>query len=252
MFFFKGKLFTEIKAKHEFNNLCVVPNSGLFFIANEHTKIQTYYIPSLGPAPKWASFLDSLTEELEETNYETVYDDYKFVSQQELENLGLEHLIGTNLLRAYMHGYFIDVRLYRKAKSVADPFEFETYRKRKIRETIEKDRTNRVQVKKLPAVNKDLALKLMNDQTDKKKKASATTLLEDNRFKALFENPDFEVDKNADEYRLLNPVLSRLDKSKAKELKKKLVAQEFEAVDVSKKIFIHSQLFLKLSLFYLG
>lgn len=234
-FFFQGKLFTKIDGKHDYNNLCIVPNSGLLFIANEHTKIQSYYIPSLGPAPRWASFLDSLTEELEETKYETVYDDYKFVTKQELENLGLEHLIGTDLLRGYLHGYFIDVRLYKKAKSVADPFEFDTYRKRKIRETIEKDRTNRVQVKKLPAVNKDLALKLMNDQmNDKKKKASATTLLEDNRFKALFENPDFEVDKNADEYRLLNPVLSRLDKTKAKELKKKLITQEFEAVDVRK------------------
>lgn len=205
----------------------------MFFIANEHTKIQTYHIPSLGPAPKWASFLDSLTEELEESNAETVYDDYKFVTKQELENLGLEHLVGTNLLRAYMHGYFMDVRLYRKAKSVADPFEFETYRKKKIRETIEKDRVNRVQVQKLPSVNKDLALKLISDQIDKKKKDSAKNLLEDGRFKALFENPDFEVDKNADEYRLLNPVLSRLNKAKAKELKKKLVAQEFEAVDVS-------------------
>ena len=35
-------------------------------------------------------------------------------------------------------------------------------------------------------------------------------------FQALFENPDFEVDKDADEFRLLNPVLARLDKSKTK------------------------------------
>lgn len=235
----QGKLYTSIEASTEFNNLCVVPNSGLLFLANENTKMQTYYIPSLGPAPRWASFLDSLTEELEESNFETVYDDYKFVTKQELENLGLEHLIGTNLLRAYMHGYFIDVRLYRKAKSAADPFEFETYRKKKIRETIEKDRVNRVHINKLPKVNQDLALKLMNDQLkDKKKKVNAGNLLGDDRFKALFENPDFEVDKNADEYRLLNPVLSRLDKSKAKELKKKLVTQEFEAVDVSFYIYI--------------
>lgn len=35
---------------------------------------------------------------------------------------------------------------------------------------------------------------------------------------ALFENPEFEVDKDAAEFRLLNPVLSRLDKSKAKKV----------------------------------
>lgn len=71
--------------------------------------MQTYYIPSLGPAPKWASFLDSLTEELEEKNYEHVYDDYKFITKKELETLGLDHLIGTNVLRAYMHGYVVSI-----------------------------------------------------------------------------------------------------------------------------------------------
>lgn len=35
---------------------------------------------------------------------------------------------------------------------------------------------------------------------------------------ALFENPDFEVDREAEEYRLLNPVLSRLDKNKDKKM----------------------------------
>ena len=43
-----------------------------------------------------------------------VYDDYKFVTKQDLATLGLSHLIGTNLLRAYMHGFFIDIRLYHK------------------------------------------------------------------------------------------------------------------------------------------
>lgn len=134
--------------------------------------------------------------------------------------------------------YFVDIRLYKKAISVANPFEFEEYRKRKIREVIERDRTNRVQVNKLPKVNKDLALKVMNDQLNKKRKQTGN-LLEDNRFKALFENPDFEIDKNADEYRLLNPVLSRLDKSKKKELQKTLVSQEFEPVQVILSLYKH-------------
>ena len=34
----------------------------------------------------------------------------------QLKKLSLDSLIGTNLLRAYMHGYFIDNRLYQKAK----------------------------------------------------------------------------------------------------------------------------------------
>ncbi|XP_050312689.1 nucleolar protein 10 [Anthonomus grandis grandis] len=215
-----GKLFTSIEAATtEFNNLCPVPGTGLFFLANENTKIQTHFVPALGPAPKWASFLDSLTEELEESNAENVYDDYKFVTKEELEALGLGHLVGTKLLRAYMHGYFLDVRLYKRAKSVAEPFEFRDYRRKKIREAIDREREGRgVQIRALPKVNRELALKLM-DNSQTKKPLKVNNLLQDARFKALFENPDFEVDKSADEYRLLNPVLSRLDKDRVKELK---------------------------------
>ena len=46
-----------------------------------------------------------------------VYDDYKFVTRTELDSLGLTHLIGSSLLRAYMHGFFMDIRLYHKVRS---------------------------------------------------------------------------------------------------------------------------------------
>lgn len=47
------------------------------------------FLQVLGPAPKWCSFLDNLTEELEENPETTVYDDYKFVTRKDLENLGM-------------------------------------------------------------------------------------------------------------------------------------------------------------------
>jgi hypothetical protein len=58
-----------------------------------------------------------------------VYDDYRFVTRDELSGLGLGHLVGTPLLRAYMHGFFMDARLYAEAKAVAEPFAYEKYRK---------------------------------------------------------------------------------------------------------------------------
>lgn len=143
---FQGKIYTSVESTSEFNDMCIVPDTGMFFIANESPKIQTYYIPSLGPAPRWCGFLDNLTEELEELDHETIYDDYKFVTEQELDNLGLSHLKGTNLLRAYMHGFFMDVRLYRKARDVVKPFEYDEYKKKKIREKINEERPKRVQV----------------------------------------------------------------------------------------------------------
>ena len=106
--------------------------------------MQQYFVPSLGPAPTWCSFLETLTEELEEadtttgqdaldiTNPFIVYDDYKFVTSQQLESLGLSHLVGTSVLRAYMHGYFIDARLYNKAHTLTQPFAYEKYKERKV------------------------------------------------------------------------------------------------------------------------
>ena len=101
----------------------------------------------MGPAPKWCSFLDSLVEELEEDKEVTVYDDYKFVTAKDLEALGLTHLLGTDLLRAYMHGYFMDIKLYHKVKAVVEPFAYEEYRKNKIRQKIDEQRATRIRQK---------------------------------------------------------------------------------------------------------
>ena len=59
----------------------------------------TYFVPQLGPAPSWCSFLDSITEELEESKSE-VFEDYKFITKKELDALGCGALLGTPLLRA--------------------------------------------------------------------------------------------------------------------------------------------------------
>lgn len=56
----------------------------------------------------------ALQEELEEGAETSIYDDFKFLTKEDLERLNLTNLIGTNLLRAYMHGFFIDYRLYKK------------------------------------------------------------------------------------------------------------------------------------------
>lgn len=148
-----------------FNRSSTVLYLGLLFFAHDAPKMLQYFVPSLGPSPKWCYFLDSITEELEESDHPTVYDDYKFVTRQQLEEVGLEQLIGTNLLRAYMHGYFIDVRLYNQAKTLTQPFAFENYRARKLREKVEEERETRILINKsrLPKVNKELATKLQAD-----------------------------------------------------------------------------------------
>ena len=89
-----GKPHTSIESEVEYNDLCVLPDSGMIFLATEHTNMQTYFLPSLGPAPKWCPHLDSLVEDLEEEDLPAQYDDYKFVSKEELTTIGLDNLIG--------------------------------------------------------------------------------------------------------------------------------------------------------------
>ncbi|KAM9383457.1 nucleolar protein 10 isoform 3-T3 [Phaethornis superciliosus] len=232
----QGKILTSMEPQYDINDVCLYPNSGMLMTANEAPKMNIYYIPVLGPAPKWCSFLDNLTEELEENPESTVYDDYKFVTRKDLENFGLAHLIGSSLLRAYMHGFFMDIRLYHKAKMMANPFAYEEYRREKIRQKIEETRAQRVQLKKLPKVNKELALKLIEEEgeeqhlTRKRKQKNLPSLLKDDRFKVMFENPDFQVDEQSEEFRLLNPLVSKISEKRKRKLKilEELEAQEQE------------------------
>lgn len=174
----------------------------------------------------------------------------------------MDHLVGTDTLKPYMHGFFVDLRLYTKARAIANPFAYAEYRDRLIREKLEKERESRIrgasnnkkiaQLEKQAKesaklverakVNKDLAERILSreDKEDKlrirreeykKAKAAAAageftgadesegesdeevlaenqkkpSILRDDRFKDLFNNPDFEVDEDSLEFAMLNP-----------------------------------------------
>uniref|UniRef100_A0A3P9A4E0 Nucleolar protein 10 n=1 Tax=Esox lucius TaxID=8010 RepID=A0A3P9A4E0_ESOLU len=234
-----GKVFSSIEPEANINDMCIYPGSVLFIFTNLYLPLCStttrwcQLTLSLGPAPRWCSFLDNLTEELEESPENTIYDDYKFVTRKDLENLGLSHLVGSALLRAYMHGFFMDIRLYHKVKTMANPFAYEDYRKDKIRQKIEDSRAQRVQIKKLPKVNKELALKLMVEGDDeaelctrKKKGKALPSILSDERFQVMFENPDYQVEEQSEEFRLLNPIVSKVGQKRRKKLQ--LLAKQDE------------------------
>ena len=156
-----GTNYTAIEPGQEINDALVWDQTGLVLLALENKTPGCYFAPSLGAAPKWCSFLENLTEEMEETVTNSVYDDYRFVTREELEKLGMTNLIGTKMLRAYMHGFFVDNRLYGKAKAISEPFSYDEYKSRKVDEQLEKERASRITVKKkLPKVNASLAARL--------------------------------------------------------------------------------------------
>lgn len=63
------------------------------------------------------------------------------------------------------------------------------------------------------------------EEDNQKKKKKTSNLLKDNRFQELFTNPDFQIDTNAEEYVLLNPVISQADKRKRRKLAEEEAAE---------------------------
>ncbi|KJH50020.1 hypothetical protein DICVIV_03821 [Dictyocaulus viviparus] len=171
--------FASIETDCALNDFCRYPDSGLIFFANEGSRLQQFFIPALGTAPKWCYYLESITEELEEAQPAHLYDDYKFVTNEELEMLGLSKLVGTSVLRAYMHGYFLDRRLYNKAQLMTQPVGFEKYVNQKVRDLMHRERDCKV-IHNTVETNQPMAV-------------AALAILEDSRFEKLFKDEDFEV-----------------------------------------------------------
>ncbi|PXF45618.1 Nucleolar protein 10 [Gracilariopsis chorda] len=216
-----GMNMVAIEPDADVNHLCVIGSSGVLCTAVETQRVKTYYIPALGTAPKWCAFLDTFTEELEDgkritdsdaldgADVEEVYENYKFVAHDELEGLGLGHLIGTELLKPYMHGYFVHQKLHRRAVEVSEPFAYERYRKEKAREKVEAERENRIGKSKARRPKKvDVNQKVVESLWSERNGAKAErriSVLEDDRFKAMFTNKDYAVDEDAERFQFLNP-----------------------------------------------
>ncbi|EGW29896.1 uncharacterized protein SPAPADRAFT_144104 [Spathaspora passalidarum NRRL Y-27907] len=208
----QGKPFASMEPTVDINDVAHVPDSGMFFLANEGQPMHSYYIPNLGPAPKWCSFLDNITEELEETPSDSIYSNYRFITRDEVAKLNLSHLVGSKVMRSYMHGFFIDTELYEKVNLIANPNSLRDQRERQIRDKIEKERESRIRstgaIKSTKIkVNKDLATRL----EAKIGSGMAESVVNDERFKEMFENPAFAVDEESHEYKQLNPVQSAKD-----------------------------------------
>ena len=167
-----------------------------------------YYVPEIGPAPKWAGFLDNVTEEMADDTQAAAkgaYSDYKFVDKQELDTyvsfphclesnldhilffldymltdilrLGLTHLVGTPALKPYMHGYFLSLKLYSTARLMANPNSYDEHREKLINARMEAKAESRIRARKdQPKVNKALAerLRRMEEGGGKKGKSKGT------------------------------------------------------------------------------
>lgn len=216
-------------------------DSGMLLTANEGRQQHAFFIPQLGPAPKWCSFLDNIVEEMAEdandpnaynaTKAGTVYDNYKFLTMSQLQTLNIDHLIGTtSLLRPYMHGYFVSQKLYEEASLISNPTLWEEQRTKKIKQKVEAERESRIRGRKVPKARQNqqlvdlewereeknrrrkekrkLAKGVADDgeAVDPEEPSRKRTLFDDERFEKIFNDPDFIVDENSREFGEMNPI----------------------------------------------
>lgn len=200
-----GEAWTHIEPITDLNHVQWVKDTGTLVTANEGQQQHVFHIPALGSAPKWCGFLDNMVEEMTEEARTETYDNYKFLTLAELKSLSLDHLIGTSTLRPYMHGYFIDSKLYDQARLVANPYVFEEERQKRVQQKVETERASRIRGTKKVKVNQKLADKILARQEKREKVDTNAGVLGDERFGKLFEDEEFAVDENSREFKMLNP-----------------------------------------------
>lgn len=239
-----GTPWTSVEPAVDLNHVEWVKDSGMLLTANEGKQQHSFFIPQLGPAPKWCAFLDNIVEEMAEDPNDPnafgagatgqVYDNFKFLTTAQLKTLNLDHLIGTtSLLRPYMHGYFVAQKLYEEAKLISNPDMWQEQRDKSIAEKINKERESRIRGNKKVAVkvNRALAEKMQAREDEKERRRAKRVLkkggdddmvdvdaapaveapekpaglLGDSRFARLFEDEDFQVDEQSHEFRAINP-----------------------------------------------
>lgn len=201
-----------VESRDKLNGLTFWPNSGLFFTPCDAPRVGTYFAPGVGPAPKWCSFLDTVADELNQqltgkavdgSEVKQVHEDFVFLTREQLQALGAENLIGTNVVRAYMHGFWVDRRVHAKLRDVAEPFLYEKYQQQKVAAELERSRPMRMPVRTKDtlskgAVNERLQQELagkMAQIESRKENVLASKILEDARFSKLWSNADFEVEQ---------------------------------------------------------
>lgn len=201
-----GDPWTSVEPIVDLNDVAWCKDSGMLLTANEGKQQHAFFVPQLGPAPKWCAFLDNMVEEMAEEIHTETYDNYKFLTLPELKQLSLAHLVGkSNLLRPYMHGYFVATKLYEQAKLIVNPYAWEEERVKRVKDKVEKERASRIRGTKKVKVNQKLVDKLLKKQENREKVDTKAGLLGDDRFTKLFEDEEFMVDETSREFRLINP-----------------------------------------------
>lgn len=201
----KGDNYLNIEFPRIINDVLVVPESGMIICGGTQPFIKPYYVPSLGPAPKWCSFVDNITEELEEVKKMAVHQDFKFVTLDDLKKLGLDSLIGSSVLRPYLHGFFMKMELYKKAIAFHtasstngnDDGGEDDSSESDVEEKIEQRWSKaRIQKATIDDNDEDDEDDDDNDDDESRQRNEISTVFDDARFKELLNRPEFHINED--------------------------------------------------------
>ncbi|VEL34574.1 unnamed protein product [Protopolystoma xenopodis] len=211
-----GQIFVGFDAgPAELNHLYHFNSTGLIMLACETPKISSFFIPLLGHAPWWCSHIDRMVVECE-SDVTSMYDGYKFLTREQLSEHGMTDLIGSQFLRAYMHGYFVSTRLFNKIR----------------------ERLNIISESKLA----DAASRKPRPVEVSSKPSVATEELEelahDARFEKLMKNKKFAFDPANQANDLMKIHQKRLQKKRNRKEFRKVRAQKAEELLVNKLFFL--------------
>lgn len=145
-------------------------------------------------------FLDSAIEDLAaDREAQSVYDTFEFITAAELKNLGEDP--DRLECKPHMHGFLVPKRKMRNLRLKAGSASATTVYEQRVVDIIKsKEAPMRISVpKKQPNFNPKLVkhlqrVKELDAKLDRVKAAEA--VLEDSRFKPLFNNPAFAADQN--------------------------------------------------------
>ncbi|KAB1222200.1 Nucleolar protein 10 [Morella rubra] len=163
------------------NDICAFSGSGLMLLALDCSQIPSYFVPALGPAPKWCSYLENLTAKALVDPF--AYDSY--IEQRKREKLENERASRITIRR----------KLPKVNRDLAA----------RILETEEAENEKR------DADDKEIK------KASKKKKGLSSDVLEDERFTAMFSDKNFEIDEESFEYLSYNPMSSKKQPSLVEE-----------------------------------
>ncbi|KAJ5978134.1 hypothetical protein N7501_001476 [Penicillium viridicatum] len=193
------KPWTSVEPAVDLKSVAWCKDSGMLLTANEGRQQHSFFIPQLGPAPKWCSFLDNLVEEMAEdpndpsafksAQSSSVWPGFTLVPSEEVakwdaklikaggEPIDLASYMQSGKMVPYSKGYQVSNFVY---NSITGLFpDTENPRAKKVAEIMNKERESRIRGKKKVAVkvNRRLAERMLNAE-EKRERKHAKRLLE--------------------------------------------------------------------------